>query len=228
MSEEPPAQPIPVEPVPEVVPPKPTLVSQLLRRGRLLAFGFALAVELTIFFGAMVYPIPSAQQAQLLNQANALMNSTTSQGPAGMFSAIFENNVRVALLEMIPAAGAFLFGVSIFTTGQVIQALAISSHLPGPLFGLALFFFPFSIVELSSYAIAAASGTMLIFAWRRKTLADEIRVFVLEALVVVLAVLLAAIMETAGIVEPLAGLALWLPTALGIAVFAMYLRRRKP
>jgi len=221
MSEERAAEPVPVE-----LATRPSLASQLLRRGRLLAFAVALLIELAIFFGAMVYPISPAQQTQLLNQANTLLNSTSSQGPTGMFSAIFNNNVRVALLEMIPAVGAFLFGVSMFTTGQVIQALAISSHLPGPVLGLALFFFPFAIVELSSYAVAAASGTMLIVAWRRKRLSDEIPVFVAEAGVVVAAVLIAAVMEATGILDPVAGLALWLPTALAIAVFVVYLRRR--
>jgi Stage II sporulation protein M len=223
MSDQPVAEQVPLEPT-----PRPSLASQLLRRGRLLVFAAALAIELAIFFGAMVYPIDPAQQTQLLNQANALMNSTSSQGPTGVFSAIFDNNVRVALIEMIPAAGAFLFGVSMFTTGQVIQALAISSHLPGPVFGLALFFFPFALVELSSYAVAAASGTMLIVAWRRKTLANELRVFVAEGIVVVIAVLIAAVMEAAGIVDPVVGLALWLPTILAIAAFVIYLRGRKP
>lgn len=212
------------QPVTEPAPP-PGVVSRLLARGRLLAFAAALAIELAIFFGAMAYPIDPAQQTELLNQANALMNSTSSQGPAGVFSAIFDNNVRVALLEMIPAAGAFLFGLSIFTTGQVIQALAISSNLPAPVFGLALFFFPFAMVELASYAVAAASGTMLIVAWRRKTLTSELPVFLVEAAVVVIAVLIAAVMEAVGIADPMVGLALWLPTALAIAAFAVYMRR---
>lgn len=190
-----------------------------------MAFGIALAVELAIFFGAMVYPIAPSQQASLLNQANGLLNSTTGQGPAGVFSAIFDNNLRVALLEMIPAAGALLFGLSIFTTGQVIQVLAISSHLPGPVFGLALFFFPFAIVELTAYAIAVASGTMLIVAWRRKTFVDELRVFLVEVVVVAAVVLIAAAMETAGIVNPLVSLVLWVPTALAVASLAVYVRR---
>ena len=214
-------QPVGEPPQPE---PRPGLVSQLLRRGRLLAFGVALAIELAIFFGAMVYPIDPSQQTALLNQANALVNSTSGQGPAGVFSAIFDNNLRVALLEMVPAAGALFFGVSIFVTGQVIQALAISSHLPGPVFGLALFFFPFAIVELTAYAIAVASGTMLIVAWRRKTLISELRVFFVEILVVAAVVFVAAAMETAGIVNPFVSLALWLPTALVVAVLAVYVR----
>jgi putative effector of murein hydrolase LrgA (UPF0299 family) len=125
---------------------------------------------------------------------------------------------------MIPAAGALLFGASIFVTGQVIQVLAISSHLPGPVFGLALFFFPFAIVELSAYAMAVASGTMLIVAWRRKKLMSELRVFLVEAVVVVMTVLIAAAMETVGIVNPVVSLALWLPTGLAIAALAVYVR----
>ncbi len=207
--------------------PEPSLAEQLLRRGRLIAFAAAFAIELAIFFGAMVYPLDPVQQKALLDQANALTNSATGQGPAGMFSAIFDNNLRVALLEMVPAAGALFFAVSIFTTGQVIQALAISSNLPGPLFGVALFFFPFAIVELSSYAVAVASGTLVLVAWRRKTLASELRVYLLEGIVVVVAVLIAAAMETVGIVNPFVSFALWLPTALSIAMFVVYIRGRR-
>lgn len=205
-------------------PPKPSLISLLLRRGRIMAFGAAFAIELAIFFGAMMYPVDPSQQAALLNQANALMNSTGSQGPAAVFSAIFNNNLRVALLEMLPAAGAFLFVVSIFTTGQVIQVLAMSSNLPGPVFGLALFLFPFVIVELSAYALAVASGTMLIVAWWRKTFTSEIRVFVVEAVAVTVTLLVAAAMETVGILNPFVSLALWLPTGLAIGVVVLYVR----
>jgi hypothetical protein len=49
-------------------------------------------------------------------------------------------------------------------------------------------------------------------------------VFLVEGVVVVLTVMIAAVMEAAGIVNPVVGLALWLPTALAIAVFAVYVR----
>ena len=213
--------------------PPPELVSsdeprrfalELFGKERLAIFGIALLVELAIFFTAMMVPIAPAQQQDLVNQANNLLNSTGNQTPFGIFSAIFSNNARVALIDLVPAAGAALFVASIFTTGQVIQALALSKGLPGPLFGVSLFLFPFALVELSAYAIAVASGTMLIVSWRRRTLGREIRMFVFEVIAVVLCVLVAAIMETGTILAPLASLSLWLPT--GVAIFALVVASR--
>jgi hypothetical protein len=203
------------------------VTSELFQRRRLTLFGVALAIELSIFFGAMVYPMDQAQQQALLQQANGLVGSTTGQGSLGIFATIFGNNVRVALLEMIPVAGAFLFVLSIFTTGQVIQALAMASNLPGPVFGVALFFFPFAIVEFSAYAIAVASGSMVLAAWRSKRLRSEVRIFGLEAALVVVFILLAAAMETVGIVSPFVSFALWLPTAIGLTAVVVLFRGGK-
>lgn len=200
------------------------ILDELMKRSRVIIFGLALVTELAIFFGAMMIPIGPGEQQELVRQANNLLGSSGNQGSVSIFVAIFANNLKVSLIEMIPAVGAALFVASIYTTGQVIQALAISSNLPGPVFGLLLFFFPFALLELSAYAIAVASGTMLIVAWRRKQLAREVRVFVLEAVVVVFTLVLAAAMETVGIVNPLVGFALWLPTALGIFALVMAVR----
>ncbi len=201
-----------------------SLKKELMGRRRVILFGLALAIELTIFFGAMLYPIDPPRQQALVQQANTLIGSTSEQGSAGIFAAILANNMRVALLEMVPVAGAALFALSIFTTGQVIQALAVSSNLPGPVFGLALFFFPFAIVELSAYAVAVASGSMLLVAWRRRMLGKEVRIFALEMTLVVLAIIVAAAMETVGLVDPFVSLALWLPTAAGIAALVFAVR----
>jgi uncharacterized membrane protein SpoIIM required for sporulation len=185
-----------------------------------------LALELGLLFFASIYPIDPAQRQALVEQANSIINSTTGQTPTGVFSAISENNIRVALVEMVPVVGILLFAFSIFTTGQVIQALALSQGLPGPLFGAALFIFPFAIVELSAYAVAVVSGLMLIVAWRRKRLRGELRVFAIEASIVVAAILIAAAMETAGILDPIYSFSLWLPTALGLAALVFFVRGR--
>ena len=195
---------------------------EILLRWRLIAFLAALAIELAIYFGAMVFPIDPVQQKALLDTANQISNSTVGQAPVGVFSAISANNLRVALLEAVPGVGAFLFVISSFTTGQVIQVLSLSSSLPGIVYGMLLLFFPFAIVELSAYAMAVSSGTMVILAWRKKSLRREMRVFGLEVAGVIGVVLVAAAMETAVIVDPFVGFALWLPTALAIAAAAVY------
>jgi stage II sporulation SpoM-like protein len=220
MSEQPlPEQP-PLEPE-----PTPSLARQLFQHGRLLLFAGTFAVELAIYFGAMAYPIDPVQQQALQQEAQALANATIGQGPVAAVAGIFVNNLRIALLEMIPVAGALLFAIVTFSTGQVIQVEAIGASLPGPAFGLLIFIFPFAILELSSYAIAVGSGSMLVVAWRRRTLHKEIRVFALEVCVVAVAVLVAAAMETMVDVNVLLSLALWLPTALAIAMIAVYGKR---
>lgn len=219
MSDQPTSAALPVEPE------HPSPAKELFSRGRLILFASVFVIELTIYFTAMTYPIGPAEQQALQKQAQSLVNATLGQGPLAAVVGIFENNVRIALLEMIPVAGAALLAFVSFTTGQVIQVEAINASLPGPAFGLLLFVFPFAIVELSSYAIAVGSGTMLVFAWRRKSLHQELPVFLLEIALVVVAILVAAAMETMVDVNVFASFILWVPMALAIAGIVLYGRR---
>ncbi len=204
---------------------KPSAVRDLLSRGRLLLLLGAFALEMVIFSSALVVPIDPSSQQSLQQAVNNLRNATNA-GPLGIMTEIFTNNARVALMEMIPVFGPILFFLSIFTTGQVFQLLAISNGLPGMTYGLLLFVFPFALVELSAYAIAVGSGSMVLVAWRRKRLHSEFRVLVMEVLTVVVTLLLAAAMETVTILNPAGSLALWFPTGLLIAWLAIFLRRR--
>jgi uncharacterized membrane protein SpoIIM required for sporulation len=197
----------------------------LVDRGRLLLLLGVFVLELLLFFGAMVVPIDPATRQRLQQAANSLQNSTADRAPAVVLGLIFSNNVKVALAEMIPGAGALVFFISILNTGQVIQVLALSRGVPGVFYGVALFLFPFSIVELSAYALAVSSGLMLIVAWRRNRLRREAPVFVFEMIGVVLILLVAATMETITLLFPEMGLALWLPTGLLVAWLAITLRR---
>jgi len=206
-------------------PVQPSIEKDLMSRGRPLLLLGIFILELGIFFGAMSMPIDQATQRTLQQAANSLQNATTDQPAAAMLGIIFSNNVKVALAEMIPAAGAVVFFVSIFNTGQVIQVLAMSRGVPGVFYGVALFIFPFSIVELFAYALAVCSGSMVLVAWRRKMLHREARVFVLEIAAVVLILLTAAVMETVTLLFPAVGLALWVPTGLFIAWLAVNFRR---
>jgi uncharacterized membrane protein SpoIIM required for sporulation len=199
----------------------------LVERGRLLLFLGVLLVELLIFFGAMVVPIDPATQQRLQQAANSLQNSTVDQPPASMMTLIFSNNVKVGLAEMVPGVGPIVFFISILNTGEVIQVLGLMRGAPGILYGLVLFVFPYSLVELSGYAVAVGSGLMLLIAWRRKRLRQEARVFVLEAVGVVLILLLAAAMETTTLLLPAVGLALWLPMGLLVAWTAIRLRKAR-
>jgi len=213
------------EPIPV---PELKVTRELFGRGRLALMLSVVVIELAIFFAAMLTPVDPATQKDLLNQANKLLVVAKNPNLGEVFVLIFANNAGVALLEMVPVLGGGLFVYSIFMTGQVIKAIAASYSLPGPLFGLILFLFPFAMVELAAYAIAVGSGTMLIVAWSKRRLRREMRVFVIEGTIIIVVLVIAAAMETATIVSPVLGFGLWLPTALGIVALVITSRKRSP
>ena len=213
------------EPIP---PPRPSAVKELLGRRRLELILTVFLVELTIFFLATSVPMDAATQQALQNEAKNLTGASNSLGPPGQFVYIFTHNAAIAFGEMVPVVGGLLWVVSIYATGQIFQAVAISQGAPGALYGLLLLFFPFAIVELSAYAVAVGSGVMLIVAWRRRRLRSEMRVLILELGIVAAMLLLAAAMETVTIVDPVLGIALWIPTALTIAALTLIFVRAQP
>lgn len=199
------------EPIPR---PRPSAVEELLGRRRFVIILIVLIVELTVFFVATSVPIDAATQQALQNEAKNFTAATDSSGPTGLLINIFTHNAAIAFGEMIPVVGGLLWVVSIYATGQIIQAVALFHGAPGPLYGLVLLIFPFAIVELAGYAVAFGSGLMLIVAWRQRRLRNETRILVLEAGVVAAMLLTAAVMETVTSINPVLGIALWIPTGL--------------
>jgi len=178
-------------------------------------------VELTIFFLATSVPMNAATQQALENEAKNITGVSNSLGPTGQFVYIFTHNAAIAFGEMVPVVGGLLWVISTYVTGQIFQAMAVSQGVPGALYGLVLFFFPFAIVEMSAYAVAVSSGVMLIVAWRRHRLRSETRVLILEIGIVATMLLVAAAMETVTIVNPYLGIALWIPIGLTIAALTL-------
>jgi uncharacterized membrane protein SpoIIM required for sporulation len=182
-----------------------------------------LVLEVAIIFAAIVIPI---------NQSTAQGISQSVSGicplggpPLPIMRCLFSHNLLIALIETVPVLGAFLFFDSAFLTGQATQAIALSHAAPPTLYGALLFLFPHTIVELSAYALAVASGSMLIVAAGRKRLRKEARVFVFELVGIALILLLAAAIETATIETGALSLILWLPVCLLIAWLTIALRR---
>ncbi len=200
----------------------------MLGRRRLALLLIVLLVELAIFFLATSVPMDAATRQVLQNEAKNITGASSSLGPVDQFVSIFTHNAVIAFGEMVPVVGGLLWVVSIYATGQIFQAVALSQGAPGALYGLLLLFFPFAIIELSSYAVAVGSGVMLIVAWRRRRLRSETRVLVLEVGVVAAMLLLAAAMETVTIVSPVLGIALWIPTGLAIAALALISVKTQP
>ena len=206
------------EPIPA---PRPSAVKELLGRRRLALALAVLFVELAIFFLAASVPINAVTQQALQSEAKNLSSASSSLGPTNLFVYIFSHNAAIAFGEMVPVVGGLLWVVSIYTTGQIVQAVALSQGASGALYGFSLLLLPFTIVELTAYTVAVSSGVMVIDAWRQRRLRNEARVLVLEAGVVVAMLLVAAAMETVTILNPGLGVALWIPTGITVVILAL-------
>ena len=212
--------------VPDVV-PEPSVASEMMNRRRLTLILAVLLVEFGIFFAGLFTPLSASTRQALANQTGSQLGSVQTGSTVQLVAFIFTHNLPIALGEMIPLAGALLFGFSVYTTGLAAQALVASQGLP-PQWGAAIFAFPYSIVELTAYAVAVASGFALLTAWRRRRLKLEVKIFALEGALVFCILLVAAVMEAATIrVSFILGFALWLPTALALAATIMIAGRRR-
>ena len=210
-------------PAPE---PLRSALSELFDRRRLLVFLIALLIEFAIFVFGLLTPLSVPAQQTLENQTSAQFAAVPTASAQQLVTLIFTHNILLAYLELIPVLGAFVFVFSIYVTGLVAQVIATSAGYPGQL-GVILFVFPYSLVEFSAYAIAVASGVMLVLAWRRKTLDREIRVLPMELAAVAAVLALAAAMETVTRFSPVIGFILWLPTGLGVAGIVVFSRRKR-
>jgi len=209
--------------------PRESVLTDLFSRWRVVVFGLFLVIEFAIYFGAIVYPVPQASLQSYQQQVHDIQSTVSGESWSELLVGIFANNVKIALFELVPLLGAFVFAYSIFVTGQVTQVIAMSANppLPGTLVGSVLFLTsPFAILEFLAYVVASVSGSMLVVAWRRKRLRREARVFALEALLVVAILITSAGMEVLSIRDFVAGLALWFPAVLISAGLFLLVRRR--
>ena len=208
------------------VPPARGLVAEFFDKRRMAVVLAVLLVELALFVVGLLTPMSASTQHSLSQQVGTQFAPIKSAGFSQEVLLIFSHNLAIALGEMVPFLGALLLLFSMYTTGLVAQALVVAQGLPGPA-ALFLFAFPYSLVELSAYAIATGAGVMVLASWRRKRLRRELRVLVLEGVAVVCVLLLAATMETTTTYSPLLGLALWLPTAPALAAVLVIGRRAR-
>jgi hypothetical protein len=202
--------------------------SDILDRKRLVLVLAVLVLELGIFFVGLFTPVSVATRQQLANETGTQFGGVQSASTAQLVLFIFSHNLAIALAEMIPVAGALLFAFSVYSTGLAAQVLVVSQGYPAQ-WGAVIFAFPYSLVELSSYAVAVVSGSMLLAAWRNRRLVRELKVFAVEGGVVTTMLLIAATMEATTVkVSVVLGFALWLPTGLALgAIIVLAGRRRK-
>ena len=168
-------------------------------------------------------------------------NSTTvvlNQSAAGQEAAIFSNNLRVAMYEMVPLVGAAVFGLSLYETARIVEVIGI---VQGKGVGIALgtlFFLPSTWLELPAYAIAVAEGFYLASAIARGfrsgwvKLVREIRFLVASVFLVALVLVVAATFEVTEIQleqgpTPVYAFLTWLPFFLVFGGVLAFWRRAK-
>lgn len=205
--------------------PAKSFFSELFDRERFLLVVAIFFVELGIFAAGILTPLTPATQQSLANQTSNEFGVAKNLTPPQLIFFIFAHNLLLAVGDMVPVGGALLFAFSIYGTGLAAQAIVVSNSGLPPQFGLLLLAFPYSLVELSSYAIAVVAGVMLIVSLVQRRFRRELKVFALEGIVVTVLLILAAAMETATGLWPVVGLALWLPTGLILAGIIIMAKR---
>src|SRR5215831_4909369 len=152
------------------------------RRGelRFTIFAATTILQFLLILAFTTVPLP-------MGDAQALRNDV----PTGIDAmGIFANNVMVGLPTFVPGLGiGWLTYISI-TTGVVISAIGITSAPPAPgwLLWVLESSLPFFWLELMAYAVAVASGTMLLLTlvYDRDKLFHELTVFIAGIMVFVL------------------------------------------
>jgi len=216
----------PVEAATVEAPKERSILDQLFSRNRLLLFVGLFVVEMVIFLSGLFTPIGSTQQQIIANQTNSQFDFVKTATAFQLVFFIFGHNLLIALVELVPILGAFFYLISIYSTGVATQAIVGAKGLPA-FSGLILFFLPYTFVELSAYALAVGSGTMLVVSAIGHRFLKEVKVFVVEVVLVAAILVVAAAMETATTYSVEVGLALWVPTALGVIGGAVAVARRR-
>src|SRR5579875_1907255 len=187
-------------------------------------------LEIILFYVIASIPISNSEAQSLSASYNSVQDSLQSSSLFGRAVLIFVNNVRIALMEIIPVWGAILFSISTYATSRTVEAVAIVqpasvAHLPAQVLITLLFLFPHSWLELPAYAIALTESIFLIYSGGTHNLANESkRAFAVVVFVVIL-LFVAALFESTEITYPSYALALWAP-ALAIIICAYFFLKR--
>ena len=172
------------------------------RRWPLIAILFV--VEIGVIVVIANSAIPSSELTTYENQYNSIA-PILNQSATGQVVGIFANNFRVATVELIPALGLAIFGLSLYETARIVEAIGVIKGV-GVGFALAnLFFLPSTWLELPAYAIAAAESVYLVHAayigfrrgWARSL--KEIRFLLVNFILIVGVLVVAAIFEVSEI-----------------------------
>jgi uncharacterized membrane protein SpoIIM required for sporulation len=207
-------------------------VLQALVGGRLTFFGVLFVLELVVFVALPSFPFMQGEQQSYTQQAQQLGNLLSGRTFLEQTWVVFSNNLRVALVEMLPGLGAIIFGASLYDTARITQAIALNQNLPASLLVLLLFTLPHSWIELSAYPVATGEGILFLNSLLRWLLREEkwrmgaeLRHLALAIGLVAAILLVAAVFEVEEIQLGLQGFVLWGPFGV-LAAIILVLRHR--
>lgn len=200
---------------------------------------FLFVVELAVVIAVANSAFFPSEQTSFEKQYNGIQ-PILNESAAGQVSGIFANNLKVAAAELFPGLGLLIFGVSLYQTARIIEVIGLAKGVGVGLALANLFILPSTWLELPAYAIAAAEGIYILYAfylgfhsgWQR--FLREIR-FVIVNLVLIAGVLIvAAVFETVeiqleqGPIQTQAyALLTWLPFAAVLAGWLTFWRRAR-
>lgn len=108
---------------------------------------------------------------------------------------IFSNNIRVALLMLVPGLGLILAPYVLYNTGLVFSAAGVVSEVAGVTLFLTTSILPFFWLEFAAYAASVTQNLYLIWAIKSKILRCEMRNLAYTIIAIVALLLLGAWVE---------------------------------
>jgi len=213
--------------------PRSLRLPQALTHLSTLALFLFLVSQLILILAAVLPFFPG--EAQMYN---TILNSTRSQYTGVTFTeafkSIFINNLQVAWGGILPVLGQIFFGLASYNTGRVIQAIAISDQYPSSVVLITLYLLPHTWVEESAYPLATAAGLLAITTWRSVSpseFAHRINwgswklAFVMGGVMLILVA--AGLIETAGLYLGTGELVLWIPVGVVALFIATWIRTHR-
>jgi stage II sporulation SpoM-like protein len=164
------------------------------KRGRVIAIIFVIELAAIILVAnSAFFPGESSLYEKQYNNIKPALN----QSALGQVTAIFANNFRVAIAELIPVIGPVVFGFSIYETARIVEVIGIVNGLGvGAALGT-LFFLPSTWLELPAYSIAVAESAYFVYSMSRGLAGflREVRFLIVNVILICGVLIVAAIFE---------------------------------
>jgi uncharacterized membrane protein SpoIIM required for sporulation len=129
---------------------------------RLRAAIILFIIEVVIFFVIVNLPFVANEREAYAEASKEIEARLGRVSSISQITGIFVNNFRIALIELVPGLGAFLFSISIYQTARIVQAIALDQDFPATIFVVIIFLLPHSWIELPVYAVSTMQGIFLL------------------------------------------------------------------